>query len=471
MMTRRFFSSALLFGGFYVFVALITNFSTFLLGQRPGELPSFGTWYLIQSLLSFVWWLILLKYFHERGYRVTFWSLAVLTTATIAHFVLSIKVFSTHEITNGYVISAYFLPITYTLFGASLALSESKKRYWLKVAGIFICSFGLINFVGTAWMANSLTALHDGSGTRMTQWILTIEVIMPVLLLINFHKERQKSKKLGSYIKSGLSSAINFIVFAACLSLFFYGYKLNAEVKNLTGMTSYNEYEKKLADPFEARTYTNDYGETLPYRLLIPGNYDPDKNYPLVVSLHGASGRGNDNVKQVSRSLFAQWLSEPHNQVKYPAFILVPQCPRDADWGGITKISSVDHLVLGSILDLEKEFSIDKNRRYITGISMGGFGAWHLISSQPEMFAAAVPICGAGDPGFADKLVNIPIWAFHGRKDRNVLVRGSRNMIHAIKDKGGDPKYTEYPGQAHHISGSVENTPGLLDWLFAQKRE
>ncbi len=102
---------------------------------------------------------------------------------------------------------------------------------------------------------------------------------------------------------------------------------------------------------------------------------------------------------------------------------------------------------------------------------MGGFGTWHLISSQPEMFAAAIPICGAGNPEFADILTDIPIWAFHGEKDRNVLVKGSRDMINAIRNEGGNPKYTEYPDQAHHISSSVGTTPELLNWLFSQKRE
>ncbi|MEO9871715.1 carboxylesterase family protein [Ekhidna sp.] len=470
-MTRKFFFSAFLFGGLYVFVALTTILVSFLLGQRLGELSSFGTWYLIQWLISIGWLLILLKYFHQREYRIAFWSLAVLTTAIIGHFILLIQLSSTHEITNSYVIASHFLPITYTLFGASLTLSETKKRYWLKVAGISICLYGLINFIATVWIANSLTALHDGSGTRATQWISIIEIIILVLLLLNFRKELQESKQQETYRKALLSNAINFVAFAVFLSSLFYGFKLNSEVKNLSKTSNYNEYEKKLANPFESRAYKNDQGESLPYRLLIPRNYDSNKSYPLVIALHGSSGKGNDNVKQVSRSLFAQLLSKPHNQVKYPAFVFVPQCPPYEDWGGITNIKSVDQLVLQSIFELEAEFPIDKNRRYITGISMGGFGTWHLISSKPEMFAAAVPICGAGNPEFANRLTDIPIWAFHGKKDRNVLVEGSRSMIQAIENEGGNPKYTEYPDQAHHISRNVENTPGLLDWLFAQKRE
>lgn len=468
-MNRKSLSSAILLGELYVLIVLTTSIISLLLGQRLGELPSFGAWYLIQWLISIVWLLVLLKYLHYNKYRISLWSLAVLTTAIIVNFILSIKVFSTNEITNSYVVAAHFLPITYLLFGASLALSQTKERYWLRIAGISICLFGLFNFITIIWIANSLTALHNGSGTKVTQWISIMEIPILILLLLNFLAEKQESKPSRNG-KEPISNAINFFVFAAFLTLAFYGFKLITETKNLSATSNYSEYEQKLANPFESKTYKNDQGESLSYRLLIPRHYDPNKSYPLITALHGASGRGNDNVKQVSRSFFAQLLSKPHNQIKYPAFVLVPQCPPYEDWGGITNIKSVDHLVLEIISELETEFEIDKKRRYITGISMGGFGTWHLISSQPEMFAAAIPICGAGNPEFADILTDIPIWAFHGEKDRNVLVKGSRNMINAIKNEGGNPKYTEYPDKAHHISSNVENTPELLDWLFAQKR-
>jgi len=86
------------------------------------------------------------------------------------------------------------------------------------------------------------------------------------------------------------------------------------------------------------------------------------------------------------------------------------------------------------------------------------------------MFAAAIPISGGGNPALAQNIVDIPVWAFHGRKDRNVPVSGSRDIIQAIKNAGGDPRYTEYPDERHDIWEKVTNTPGLLDWLFAQKR-
>ena len=114
---------------------------------------------------------------------------------------------------------------------------------------------------------------------------------------------------------------------------------------------------------------------------------------------------------------------------------------------------------------------IDAKRRYVTGISRGGYGAWQFICTRPDMFAAAIPVSAGGDPKLASKAVDVAIWAFHGVKDRNVPVSGSRDMIAAIKKAGGHPKYTEYPDEGHNIWDQVSKTPGLWDWLFAQKRK
>lgn len=99
---------------------------------------------------------------------------------------------------------------------------------------------------------------------------------------------------------------------------------------------------------------------------------------------------------------------------------------------------------------------------------MGGYGTWHLISTRPEMFAAAVPMSGGGNPALAPNMVDVPVWAFHGANDGNVPVSESRNMIEAIKTAGGNPRYTEYPKVAHNLTEQINNTPELLDWLFSQ---
>jgi predicted peptidase len=226
---------------------------------------------------------------------------------------------------------------------------------------------------------------------------------------------------------------------------------------------------KALAEPFEARSYVNREGDTLLYRLLEPVDYDPNKKYPMVVCLHGGAGWGTDNYRQFEGSLFARLLSRPENREKYPAFLFVPQCPPGFSWGGLPNLPTVDSLVFETITALENEFSIDKNRLYVAGHSLGGYGTWYFIGTHPDRFAAAVPVAGEGDPVLAPNMVDVGVWAFHGANDRNVPVSGSREMIEAIRKGGGEPRYTESPHGGHGWK-MVEDAPGLLDWLFAQKR-
>ncbi|HEY4149563.1 MAG TPA: dienelactone hydrolase family protein, partial [Chitinophagaceae bacterium] len=167
----------------------------------------------------------------------------------------------------------------------------------------------------------------------------------------------------------------------------------------------------------------------------------------------------------------AQLLSTDDNRRKYHTFLFIPNCPPGAGWGGIPNYPNVDTLVFDAITALDGQFNIDEKRRYVIGLSRGGFGAWDFICQRPEMFAAAVPVSGGGDPSLAPKIVKVAVWAFHGTKDKNVPVMASRNMIDAIKTAGGNPRYTEYPDLGHNIWDQVRTTPGLLDWLFAQHRD
>jgi predicted peptidase len=128
-------------------------------------------------------------------------------------------------------------------------------------------------------------------------------------------------------------------------------------------------------------------------------------------------------------------------------------------------------LTLKLLERLCEEFSIDKGRWYIMGLSMGGFGAWDAIARCPELFAAAAPMCSGGDEQLASRLVNLPIWCFHGAKDPIVKVENSRRMIEAIRRAGGNPKYTEYPDAGHDCWTPASREPDLLPWLFAQRRE
>jgi predicted peptidase len=232
------------------------------------------------------------------------------------------------------------------------------------------------------------------------------------------------------------------------------------------------------ADDYQPFVYKNGDNQSLPYRLLKPKDYDPHKKYPLVLFLHGAGERGADNKAQLQHVVWV--FATKENREKYPCFVLVPQCPPDHKWCDVDWFASTHKtpekpsgpmaMTMKVIAQLEKDYSIDTKRRYVMGLSMGGYGAWDAISRYPEMFAAAVPICGGGDESKAPLIARIPVWVFHGDKDGAVKVERSRNMVAALKKAGGSPKYTEYPGVGHDSWVPAAKEPELLPWLFRQTR-
>jgi len=237
-----------------------------------------------------------------------------------------------------------------------------------------------------------------------------------------------------------------------------------------------------LKAAFEAREFAGSDGGKLLCRLLRPKGYDANKAYPLVLFLHGAGGRGDDNWGQIRdqpAALIA--LASDAVQEKHPCIVVAPQCPAgkqwvDTPWGkgsysqDKVPLSAELKRVLELLAQLRTEFQVDANRIYVTGISMGGYGTWDLAEREPKMFAAAMAVCGAGDPSRAASVAKMPIWAFHGDKDGVVPVAGSREMIAALKKAGGAPKYTEFPGVGHAAWGPAYETKGIWEWLFAQKR-
>ncbi|MDQ3798787.1 MAG: prolyl oligopeptidase family serine peptidase [Acidobacteriota bacterium] len=230
------------------------------------------------------------------------------------------------------------------------------------------------------------------------------------------------------------------------------------------------------SNTFEARIYEKD-GKRMPYRLFVPAHYDKNKKYPLVLWLHGGAGRGGDNEKQISggNAPGATVWTTRESQARNPAFVLAPQCPPGESWSAINdaerKPSKHLETVVELLRDLRKEYGgIDADRLYVAGQSLGGYGAWALITEYPEMFAAAIPLCGGGNAAKAKNLVNVSIWAFHGDEDKAVDVKESRKMIEAVRKAGGNPKYTEYKGVGHAVWERAFAEPELLPWVFAQKR-
>jgi predicted esterase len=232
------------------------------------------------------------------------------------------------------------------------------------------------------------------------------------------------------------------------------------------------DWEKLFAD-FQFGIY-----KTLPYRLHQPENRDVQKKYPLVLFMHGAGERGIDNRYQ-----FFRFQPTPFWETE-DCFVLAPQCPSrdytannaDCVWVD-TSFGAPSHTMketpskpmqlaielLDSILQLPQ---IDTSRIYVTGLSMGGFATWELIQRFPEKFAAAVPVCGGGDPAYANLLTNLPIWIFHGDTDKTVIPERSRDMVDAIKQAGGKPIYTEYKGLGHDAWSPAYSNPDMWKWLF-----
>lgn len=234
------------------------------------------------------------------------------------------------------------------------------------------------------------------------------------------------------------------------------------------------------ADEYEARTFAGADGAQLGYRLLTPKNFDPKdtaKKYPLVLVLHGAGERGTDNAAQLKYG--APLFLKPEVRDKYPCFVVVPQCPPEQTWSAVKGWTGPNayeeeptapmKLVLAALDGLLREFPVDQDRLYVTGLSMGGFGTWDLLTRQPQRWAAAAPICGGGDVARIAPAKDVAVWAFHGVLDPTVPVVRSREMIAALEAAGGKPLYSEYPYVKHESWNIAYGEPKLLPWMFAQK--
>jgi len=202
----------------------------------------------------------------------------------------------------------------------------------------------------------------------------------------------------------------------------------------------------------------------MPYLLYLPTGYEEStQRWPLMLFLHGAGERGDDLEKVKTHGppkLIAREGKE------FPFLIVSPQCPQDGWWSDEAQIEMLDAL-LDHILS---RYRIDHNRIYVTGLSMGGFGTWGLAVRYPNRFAAIAPICGGGDPRGASRISHLPVWAFHGAKDKVVSLEKSQEMVAALKKTGSNVKFTIYPEGGHDSWTKTYNNPELYTWFLEHPR-
>ena len=224
-------------------------------------------------------------------------------------------------------------------------------------------------------------------------------------------------------------------------------------------------------------------GNVLPYRMLLPENYDKNKAYPLILFLHGAGERGNDNELQLVHGS-ARFLDEVE-RAQYPAIIVFPQCAEETTWSGYlwndgdidfnhdsndSKLVTHQILIKALIAELNQNYKLDHHRFYIGGLTMGGMGTFETVRQNPGLFAAAFPICGGADPKIAQELTGPSWWIFHGEEDEVVKSAYSAEMAKALKAEGADVQLTMYPGVGHDSWNQAFAEPLLMEWLFGQRR-
>jgi len=220
---------------------------------------------------------------------------------------------------------------------------------------------------------------------------------------------------------------------------------------------------------------------TYAYQVYLPANWSADQKWPVILFLHGAGERGNDGLIQTEVGMGG---AIRRHVSRFPAVVVFPQCARDSWW----TLPAMQAQALEALEKSIQEFNGDRDRLYLTGLSMGGYGTWGIAAQNPEKFAALVPICGgirrpdelrsqqqtpASQPDpyaeAAQRVGKTPVWVFHGGADPVVPPSESRKMVEAIKAAGGDVRYTEYEGVGHNSWDKAYTDPELAKWLFTQK--
>lgn len=225
--------------------------------------------------------------------------------------------------------------------------------------------------------------------------------------------------------------------------------------------------------------------DTLLYRIMYPKDFSEDKEYPLVLFLHGAGERGNDNNKQLIHG--SKLFTDETNRGAFPAIVIFPQCPQNDYWSNAIVDRSTKPITLifpenapptkslNLVMHLMEEINIkpyiNRNKIYVAGLSMGGMGTFEILYRKPTMFAGAIAICGGGNPENVQKYANnTDLWVFHGAKDDVVNPQLSISMVSAYLKAGGKPNFTLYANNNHNSWDAAFAEPQLLPWLFSKSK-
>lgn len=194
------------------------------------------------------------------------------------------------------------------------------------------------------------------------------------------------------------------------------------------------------------------------YLLYLPEGYATGTGqWPLVLFLHGASERGTD-LEMVKRHGPPKLLE---NGKQFPFILVSPQCPEDETWS--------PRILDALVHEIEVTYRVDPARKYVTGLSMGGNGTWRLAMARPDRFAAIAPICGWANAKNICTIKTVPVWAFHGKKDRVVPIERSEKLVNALRECGGNVRFTVYPNAEHDSWTETYNNPELYAWLLEQR--
>ena len=248
-----------------------------------------------------------------------------------------------------------------------------------------------------------------------------------------------------------------------------------------TGEISDIEAKLNLEDSWNPKSYKASNGVNMPYQIYMPANYDDEKEYPCILYMHSAGVRCTDN-SHINQGEAAFLFNLVKTKYKDEVIVIAPCCPETEKWVPVANWNSVTYDYVNTkpapymVATMElfnyyrTELNIDDTRLYTYGMSMGAFAVWDLLTRNPGLFAAAIPVAGAGDPTAIGDAAGTAIWIFHGSVDSAVPVESARVMKKALEDAGRtDIKYTEFNGKDHGIWGDTANTKGLFDWLFEQQ--